>query len=43
MKYCQTLINDDEYESSNIASFSERITGNINLNHTRYTPASATK
>ena len=37
--YSQTLI-DGEYESSNIASFSEKlgsISGNTNLNHTRYT------
>ena len=31
MKYSQTLI-DDEYESGNI--YSERISGNIHLNHT---------
>ena len=31
MKYSQTLI-DDEYESWNI--YSERIRGNIHLNHT---------
>ena len=37
MKYSQTLIIDDEYESSNIASQKElkvAICGNINLNHT---------
>ena len=37
MKYSQTLIFDDEYESSMQYSFSERIKsicGNINLNHT---------
>ena len=44
MKYSQTLI-DDEYESSNIASQKEivSISGNTNLNHTRYTHLSATK
>ena len=41
---CQALI-DDEYESSNIASQKElrSISGNINVNHTRYTYLSATK
>ena len=36
---------DDEYESSNIASQKEigSISGNTNLNHTRYTHLSATK
>ena len=35
----QTLIIDDEYESSNIASQKEigRISGNLDLSHTRYT------
>ena len=44
MKYSQTL-NDDEYESNNIASEKElgNIYGNINLKHTRYTHLSATK
>ena len=38
MEYSQTLI-DDEYESSNIASQKElgRISGNLDLSHTRYT------
>ena len=38
MKYSQTLIIDDEYESSNIASQKElrSNSGNINLNHTMY-------
>ena len=39
MKYSQTLIIDDEYESSNEASQKElgSISGNTNLKHTRYT------
>ena len=44
MKYSQTLIYD-EYECSNIASQKElgSISGNISLNHTRYTHLSGTK
>ena len=43
MKYGQTLI-DDKHESSNVAFQKElgSISGNINLNHTRYTHLSAT-
>ena len=39
MKCSQTLIDDDEYESSNIASQKElgRISSNLDLSHTRYT------
>ena len=44
MKYYQTLI-DDEYNSNNTASQNElrSISGNTNLNHTKYTHLSATK
>ena len=37
---CQALIIDDEYKSINITSQKElrSISGNINLNHTRYIP-----
>ena len=39
------MLIDDEYESSNIASQKEivSISGNTNLNHTRYTHLSAMK
>ena len=45
MKYSQTLIIDDEYINSNIASQKElgSFSGNINLKHMRYTHLSATK
>ena len=39
MKCSQTLIDDDEYESSNITSQKElgRISSNLDLSHTIYT------